>query len=82
MLLAVSSEPHDGGTLAVGWQWLRMVTVAQRKLAAGEGDKQFLEAKLKTARFYFARLMPQTATLLAVIQSGAGPVMAPSVEEF
>ena len=22
MLLAVSSEPHDGGTLAVGWQWL------------------------------------------------------------
>ena len=22
MLLAVSSEPHDGGTLAIGWQWL------------------------------------------------------------
>ena len=22
VLLAVSSEPHDGGTLAVGWQWL------------------------------------------------------------
>lgn len=79
---AATEYLHLMGYTAVGWQWLRMVMVAQRKLAAGEGDRMFLDAKVKTARFYCARLMPQTATLLTMIQSGAGPVMAPGVAEF
>ncbi|MGV3707195.1 MAG: acyl-CoA dehydrogenase C-terminal domain-containing protein [Gemmatimonas sp.] len=51
-------------------------------MAAGSGDKRFNEAKLKTARFYFARLLPEAATLLAAIQSGAQPIMAFADEEF
>ncbi|MEP6781538.1 MAG: acyl-CoA dehydrogenase C-terminal domain-containing protein [Gemmatimonadaceae bacterium] len=70
------------GFVAVGWQWLKMATVASRKLAAGEGDKRFLEAKMKTARFYFVRLLPEAATLLAAIQSGSAPIMAFSADEF
>ena len=70
------------GYTAVGWQWLRMAVVAQRKLAAGEGDKRFLESKLKTARFYFGRLLPEATTLLAAIQSGAAPIMSFSADEF
>jgi alkylation response protein AidB-like acyl-CoA dehydrogenase len=79
---AASEYLHLMGYTAGGWQWLRMATVAQRKLAAGEGDKRFLSAKLKTARYYFGRLMPETSTLLAAIQSGAAPIMSFGVEEF
>lgn len=70
------------GYVAVGWQWLRMATVSARKLASGQGEKRFHEAKLKTARFWFARMMPETATLLAAIQSGSGSIMALADDEF
>jgi hypothetical protein len=59
-----------------------MATVSQGKLAAGAGDTRFHQAKLKTARFYFGRLLPETATLLAAIQSGSAPIMAFSADEF
>ena len=70
------------GYVAVGWQWLRMATVAKQQLAAGKGDKRFLEAKLKTARFYFGRLLPEAAALLAAIQAGSAPIMAFADDEF
>jgi len=79
---AATDYLHLMGYVAVGWQWLKMATVAQEKLGAGTGDKRFNEAKVKTARFYFARLLPEAATLLTAIQSGAGPIMAFSAEEF
>ena len=70
------------GYTAVGWQWLRMATVSQQKLAAGAEDQRFHEAKLKTARFYFGRVLPGTATLLTAIQAGSAPVMALTADEF
>jgi hypothetical protein len=79
---AATEYLHLMGYVATGWQWLKMATVATRKLAEGQGDRRFNEAKIKTARFYFARLLPEGATLLAAIQSGAGPIMALSADEF
>ena len=79
---AATDYLHLMGYVAVGWQWLKMATVAERKLAAGEGEQRFLKAKVKTARFFFARLLPETATLLAAIQSGAAPIMAFTADEF
>ncbi|MEP6765214.1 MAG: acyl-CoA dehydrogenase C-terminal domain-containing protein, partial [Gemmatimonadaceae bacterium] len=79
---AATDYLHLMGFVAVGWQWLKMATVASRKLAAGVGDKRFLEAKVKTARFYFVRMLPEAATLLAAIQSGSAPIMAFSADEF
>lgn len=79
---AASEYLHLMGYVAVGWQWLRMATVSQQRLAAGQGERRFHDAKLKTARFFFARLLPETATLLAAIQSGAAPIMALAVDEF
>ena len=70
------------GYVAVGWQWLRMATVSTGKLAAGAEDRRFHEAKLKTARFYFGRMLPETATLLAAIQAGSGAIMAFADDEF
>jgi len=79
---AATEYLHLMGYVAVGWQWLRMVTVASEQMVAGKGDKRFLEAKIKTARFYFARLIPEAATLLVAIQSGSGSIMALAAEEF
>ena len=79
---AATEYLHLMGYVAVGWQWLRMATVAKAKRVAGAGDQRFMDAKIKTARFYMARLLPEAATLLAAIQSGSGPIMAMEVEEF
>ena len=79
---AATDYLHLMGYVATGWQWLKMATVASRKLAANEGDTRFHSAKVKTARFYFSRLLPEAATLLAAIQSGSAATMALSAEEF
>ena len=79
---AATEYLHLMGYVAVGWQWLRMATVAQQQLAAGDTPTPFLTAKLKTARFYFGRVLPETATLLAAIQAGSAPIMAFADNEF
>ncbi|NYZ14308.1 acyl-CoA dehydrogenase [Azospirillum sp. RWY-5-1] len=63
------------GLVALGWMWLRSVKAARAKLAAGEGDAAFLDAKVKTARFFMAKLLPQTGALFTTILSGARPLM-------
>ena len=47
-----------------------MAQVALREIAAGSDDP-FYKAKLQTARFYFARLFPETATLMRTARAGA-----------
>ena len=58
------------GHLVFGYFWARMAQVALRQIAAGNTDPFYL-AKLQTARFYFAKLLPETATLMATARSGA-----------
>jgi alkylation response protein AidB-like acyl-CoA dehydrogenase len=58
------------GHLVFGYFWARMAQVALREIEAGSKDP-FYQAKLQTARFYFARLFPETATLMRTARSGA-----------
>ena len=48
--------------------------VALREIAAGNPDPFYL-AKVQTARFYFAKLFPETATLMRTARSGAAALM-------
>jgi alkylation response protein AidB-like acyl-CoA dehydrogenase len=73
---------HLVGLVALGLMWLRAARVAHAKLDAGEGDRGFLEAKLETARYYFARLLPRASAHLAAIRAGAATVMAVSADRF
>ena len=57
------------GHLVFGYFWARMAQVALREIASGNTDPFYL-AKLQTARFYFARLFPETATLMRTARSG------------
>ncbi len=58
------------GHLAFGYFWARMAQVALREIAAGNTDSFYL-AKVQTARFYFAKLFPETAMLMRTARAGS-----------
>ncbi len=62
------------GHLVFGYFWARMAQVALKEIAAGNKDP-FYQAKLQTARFYFARLFPETATLLKTVRAGSASLL-------
>ncbi|GKS91973.1 acyl-CoA dehydrogenase C-terminal domain-containing protein [Acidovorax sp. SUPP2539] len=62
------------GHLVFGYLFARMAQVALREIANGNTDP-FYVAKLQTARFYFAKLFPETATLMRTARAGAKPLM-------
>jgi len=62
------------GHMVFGYFWARMAQVALREIAAGNTD-QFYVAKLQTARFYFAKLFPETATLMRTARTGSKVLM-------
>ena len=70
------------GYVALAYFWARMAAAAQAKLAAGEGDQAFYDAKLKTAKFYFQRILPRTRALVATMDAGADSLMALDEEAF
>jgi alkylation response protein AidB-like acyl-CoA dehydrogenase len=59
------------GLVALGFMWARMAAIAAPKAEQSE----FYKAKLGTAKFYMQRLLPQTASLLTIIQSGSETMM-------
>ena len=61
------------GHLCFAYFWARMAKVALSKQGAGD---PFYTAKLHTARFYFAKLLPETAMLIRTVRAGAAPLMA------
>ncbi len=73
---------HMMGVVTLGLMWLRMASAASALLDAGEGDADFLNAKLMTARFYAERIMPETSSLRRKLESGAESMMAMPVESF
>ena len=62
------------GHLVFGYHFARMASVAQKKIAEGSSDP-FYTAKLQTARFYFARLFPETASLMLTARAGAANLL-------
>ncbi len=70
------------GTLAGGWQMARAAAAAARRIATGDADKSFYEAKIVTARFYAEQIMPVACSYRKAIESGSETVMALSQEQF
>jgi alkylation response protein AidB-like acyl-CoA dehydrogenase len=68
------------GLVTLAFMWAQM---AQTALAASQhSDELFYKSKLKTARFFMQRLLPQTASLNITIQSGAALMMDYEENEF
>ena len=62
------------GHLVFAYLFARSAQVALRQIAAGNEDP-FYRAKLQTARFYFAKLFPETASLMRTARAGSGALM-------
>jgi acyl-CoA dehydrogenase len=71
---------HMFGLVALGYMWCRIADAANARLGSG-ADPRFA-AKLVTARFFMERMLPETATHLVRIQSGAGSIMELPAEAF
>lgn len=62
------------GHLVFGYFWARMAQTALHQIAAGNADPFYL-AKVQTARFYFAKLFPETASLMRTARAGSKVLM-------
>lgn len=66
------------GYTALAYFWARAVAAAD----AGTKDAVARESKRNTARFFYARILPRTATHVAAIRSGADVLTAMPDEQF
>jgi alkylation response protein AidB-like acyl-CoA dehydrogenase len=64
------------GMVTGGWLLARSALAANRALADGNGDDDFLRQKIVTARFYAEQLLPQAAALAPAVQAGPADLLA------
>tara|TARA_B100002003_G_scaffold220730_1_gene223222 strand:- start:513 stop:2000 length:1488 start_codon:yes stop_codon:yes gene_type:complete len=84
---AVSAASYDflmySGYLSMAYYWAMMAEVAAEKLdSADSGDREFYQAKLETAEFYFSRLLPRAKAHAAAMDSSTDSVMGMAPERF
>lgn len=70
---------HLFGYVAYAYVWARMAAVAETRR---DDDPAFYGAKLATAAFYFARLLPRTLSLEASIRAGGASLYGLAAEQF
>lgn len=76
----IKAAAHDYlrliGHLTYAWLWAKAAYTVSRKLATGL-DEPFYQTKLLTARFYYAKILPEVHTLMLSIRAGTQPLMVP-----
>src|SRR5690606_30157079 len=70
------------GIVLGGWQMARAALRAHQKLKADDGDRQFLQAKVATARFFADHYLSQAMAYRSAIVDGGASVMALEEEQF
>ncbi|MBA6327633.1 acyl-CoA dehydrogenase C-terminal domain-containing protein [Colwellia sp. MB02u-6] len=70
------------GYVTLAYFWARMAAVAEDKLKNSDEDKAFYQAKIKTANFYFKRILPRAKGHAACIEGGVDSMMALASEDF
>ncbi len=86
LLEAMATDPARGAAVAVpylklcglvlgGWLMTRAAAIAAADLAAGAADREFMQAKVATARFYSAHVLPQAHAQARVVAGGAASVV-------
>jgi acyl-CoA dehydrogenase len=66
---------HLFGLVALGYMWCMIVEAALARLPKANGSAPTMNAKLVTARFFMERILPETASHLARIRTGAASTM-------
>ncbi len=90
---AAMENPEEAGAASVDYlmysgyfvlahMWAKMALLAHSKLEEGTSEESFYAAKIKTARFYYQRLLPRTAMHKQAMLSGAENLMSMAEENF
>jgi alkylation response protein AidB-like acyl-CoA dehydrogenase len=70
------------GTVAGGWMMARAALVAGQRLRQPDADRDFLQGKLATARFYAEHELPRAIPLAREVTRGADSVLALEPTKF
>lgn len=70
------------GFVTVGYFWLQMAVAAEKQYRDNIGKMAFCQTKIKTAKFYMARLLSRTQSHKANIESGSDILMSMPEEWF
>jgi len=70
------------GYATLAFLWAQMAKAAQTQLASGTTEEDFYNAKVKTARFYFQRILPRTASHAITMVAGADALLDLDAEHF
>ena len=70
------------GTVSGGWQLARAALIARSRLDAGTQDSDYLNGKIKTARFYAEHFLPRAQSYSQAIRAGAEAIMALTETQF
>lgn len=70
------------GLVAMGYCFAKATKLSGLKLFFGAEDKAFYDAKIKTATFFFERILPQATTCFLAIKAGKKSMMALPEEAF
>ena len=69
--------------VAMGYMWIQMVKISQEKLKeGGHGKEEFYDAKIKTARFFFSRMLPEADWHFKAVMAGADSLMEMKEAQF
>jgi alkylation response protein AidB-like acyl-CoA dehydrogenase len=63
------------GYVVMGYFWAEMAQAAYEKLATDVENRDFYRAKIKTAEFYFARILPRTKSLAQTMMADPKTLM-------
>ena len=82
--VAASAVPYLKlfGTVAGGWVMARAALIASAQLQQPDADREFLEAKLATARFYAEHELPKAGAFAREVTHGAASVLAFEPSKF
>jgi alkylation response protein AidB-like acyl-CoA dehydrogenase len=70
------------GYVTLAYFWATIADAAYKALDAGEEDKAFYQGKIKTARFYYRKLLPRAKYHKEVMLNGPKSLLDLKVEEF
>lgn len=80
---AASDYLRQFALVAMAYMWAQMAQVAKQKLAdGGDINTSFYESKIKTATFFFTKMLPEADARFKMILAGAKPLMSMDAENF
>ncbi|MDO4222804.1 MAG: acyl-CoA dehydrogenase C-terminal domain-containing protein [Acinetobacter sp.] len=64
------------GYVCLAYFWAKMAAISQHALQANSEDAAFYRAKIKTAQFYFAKILPRANAHQQILATGLAPLQA------